>query len=513
MHYTPINPQKLSDSIVSHIEELILNGLLKPGDKLPAERELAKELDVSRTSLREAMVKLESRGLLQVRHSSGTYVRDIIGPTLTDPLVHLLTETPSAMLDLLEIRESLEKTAARFAATRATGPDRAILEKCFSNLNQHTENGDPNEDAIAIAEYYLAIADASHNIALMHVMRGLFNLMRTSISHSLATIYQHPGVYENIHAARNAMHQAILAGDPNQAVDATDAVITTLHNAYRDLRVQPLSVTADFDAETFLPVDNEAMRPGRLSDAVVAQIEQLILKGKLKAGDQLPPEKDLADKLTVSRAVLRDAVVRLEARGVLTIRQGGGTFVCDVPGPTVDDPLAYLLESHPEAIFDFLHLRGPLEELCAAYAAERHNPGDLMQLRERLEQVRQAVSSPDPFDDAESVTGFHLALAEASHNVALLYIVRGLYILLRTSVRNNLERMSADAAIYNLVLRHHEEILDAVERRDVAAAQQAARVHIHFVNESLSQLGIEQKRLARSERRARSLLSDDDSQA
>ena len=135
MKFSPINPQKISDSIVIHIEDLILNGLLKPGDKLPAERELAKDLAVSRTSLRDALIKLEARGLLKARHSGGTYVRDIIGPVFTDQLVDLLSGNPDAMLDLLEVREALERVAAYYAAERATGLDREMLDVPAKMMN------------------------------------------------------------------------------------------------------------------------------------------------------------------------------------------------------------------------------------------------------------------------------------------------------------------------------------------------------------------------------------------
>ena len=507
MNYSPINPQKISDSIVSHIEDLILNGLLKPGDKIPSERDLARELDVSRTSLRDALIKLEARGLLQARHSGGTFIRDIIGPTVTDPLVHLLAENPKVMLDLLEVRESLEDVAARFAAERATEPDRGILEQRFAALNTCTEEGDPNVDAIAIAEYYLAIADASHNVALMHVMRGLFNLMRTSISGTLELIYQHPGTYEIVHDYRRKMHEAILAGDSEKAGTAANAVTLFLHRTFRELLVDRLTEMEPPDSN-FSPVNAQDIKPARLSDAVVTQVEKLITGGKLKAGDQLPPEKELSETLQVSRAVLRDAIVRLEARGVLTIKQGGGTYVCDVTGPTINDPLIYLLQSHPEAVFDFLHLRGSLEVLCSTYAASRRNEKDMALLKERFDAIQACTQSPDPYCDAEKITDFHVAMAEASHNIALVYIMRGLYTLLRTSIRTNLEKMSSEPESYALILEHHKLILDAIDCQDQTAAARAARVHINFVNESISQLGIEQKRLEQSRRRAASLESN-----
>ena len=513
MKFSPISPQKISDSIAIHIEDLILNGLLMPGDKLPAERELAKDLQVSRTSLRDALVKLEARGLLQARHSGGTLVRDIIGPTLTDQLAVLLDENPDALLDLLEVREALERVASYYAAERATEPDREILEQRFVVLNQRTDTGEPERDAFDIVEYYLAIANASHNIALIHVMRGLYKLMPGSISDSLSFIYQRPGTYEIVHKHRQEMHLAIMRGDADAAAVAANAVTIFLRRTFRDLVVDRVSETGPQSVSAFSAVDKDALKPARLSDAVVSQIEKLITSGNLSAGDQLPVEKSLANTLQVSRSVLRDAVVRLEARGVLNIKQGGGTFVCNVPRRTVNDPLANLLLSNVEAVFDFLHLRGSLEELCAAFAAERRDETDLKQLKQSFVDIEKGVRAPDPFHDAERITDFHIALAEASHNIVLVPIMRGLYELLRTSIRTNLERMQSNPGKYNLVLEHHREILKAVENQNVDSAANAASVHIDFINQSISQFGIEQKRLKQSQRRVESLAAESGSES
>jgi GntR family transcriptional repressor for pyruvate dehydrogenase complex len=104
---------RLSDTIAEQIEGLIASGELKPGDNLPPERDLSKQLDVSRPSLREALLVLESRGLLQARRGGGYCVTDVTAPIITDPLVHLLQRHPSTVDDVLELRHGIECIAAQ----------------------------------------------------------------------------------------------------------------------------------------------------------------------------------------------------------------------------------------------------------------------------------------------------------------------------------------------------------------------------------------------------------------
>ena len=139
MEFESIKVPKVSDSIVSQIEEMILDGVLKPGDRLPPERELAQKLEVSRPSLREAIVVLEARGLLQARRGGGTYVCDLVAPTVMDPLIHLLQRRPETTFDILELRVALEEIAAYFAASRSNDLDRQILKLRFEELQNTYE--------------------------------------------------------------------------------------------------------------------------------------------------------------------------------------------------------------------------------------------------------------------------------------------------------------------------------------------------------------------------------------
>lgn len=236
MQFEIINPPKVADAIVSQIEQLILDGVLKPGERLAPERELAQELNVSRPSLREAITTLKSKGLLRSARGGRHYVVDIIAPALTDPLVELLRNHPKATFDVLELRHALEEVAAYFAALRATDADREILRRRFAELEeiQHGEHA-PHSDAVVDANFHLAIADASHNVALIHVMRGLFNLLLSHICRSLERLYTRESSYVMVHAQHQAILKAILERNPEAARQAAHVHLSFVETTLRDI--------------------------------------------------------------------------------------------------------------------------------------------------------------------------------------------------------------------------------------------------------------------------------------
>lgn len=236
MQYETINPPKVSDAIVDQIEQLILEGVLKPGERLLPERELAQQLNVSRPSLREAITMLKSRGLLQSRRGGGNFVVDVIAPALTDPLIELLKNHPKAMFDVLELRHALEEVAAYFAALRATDADREILRCRFAELEEiQRGEREPQRDAVVDANFHLAIADASHNVALIHVMRGLFNLLLGNICRSLERLYTRESSYTLVHSQHQAILKAVLERDPEAARQAAHVHLTFVETTLREL--------------------------------------------------------------------------------------------------------------------------------------------------------------------------------------------------------------------------------------------------------------------------------------
>ena len=121
--FQKIAHDRSADAVVRQIERLILDGVLRPGDRLPPERELAQSVDVSRPILRAALKELEARGLVRARHGEGTYVADVIGTVFERPMVELVRRHQRAIFDYLEFRRDIEGTAAAYAAERATAAD------------------------------------------------------------------------------------------------------------------------------------------------------------------------------------------------------------------------------------------------------------------------------------------------------------------------------------------------------------------------------------------------------
>ncbi|MGL4855350.1 GntR family transcriptional regulator, partial [Plesiomonas sp.] len=124
------------------------------------------------------------------------------------------------------------------------------------------------------------------------------------------------------------------------------------------------------------------IRQPKLSDVIEQQLERLILEGTLSPGQKLPPERELAVQFDVSRPSLREAIQRLEAKGLLLRRQGGGTFVQQQLWQSFSDPLSELLSAHPESQFDLLETRHALEGISAYYAALRGTDADFQRLHE-----------------------------------------------------------------------------------------------------------------------------------
>lgn len=224
----------------------------------------------------------------------------------------------------------------------------------------------------------------------------------------------------------------------------------------------------------------------KLSQAVVRQIEQLILRGILRPGERLPSERELSDRLGVSRPSLRDAVADLQERGLLVARANAGIYVADVLGSAFSPALIGLFASHDEAVFDYVDFRRDMEGLAAERAARHGSDTDLKVVDTIFSKMEAAHTKRDPTDEASLDAQFHLSIIEASHNVVMLHMMRAMYDLLRQGVFYNRQVMFKNRVTRDALLDQHRAINDAVQARDPAAARSAVEAHLTYVANSLA---------------------------
>lgn len=237
----------------------------------------------------------------------------------------------------------------------------------------------------------------------------------------------------------------------------------------------------------------------KLSQTVVRQIELLILRGVLRPSERLPSERELSDRMGVSRPSLRDAVAELEDRGLLVSRPGAGIYVAEVLGSAFSPALVQLFATHEDAVFDYLSFRRDLEGLAAERAARLGSDTDLQVVDTIFHKMEQAHSKRDPSSEAELDAQFHMAIIEASHNVVMLHMMRSMFELLREGVFYNRQKMFKSRMTRDMLLDQHRAINVGIQTRDPVAARAAVESHLSYVEQALT----EQIRADRNETVAR----------
>ena len=213
---------RLSDQVAEKLCALVQQRALQPGQRLPAERQLAGELGVSRVALREAIQQLSSRGLLESRVGSGTFVcapSALWSDQAISPLAPLLRDDPQYRYDVLEARQIIEVKTAWLAAQRATDKDCTNIRRCFDAMLHHQQRHDADNAARADTQFHVAIAEASHNVVVVQMMRSLFDMVLNTVAQNRREMFVHkdPKVLERLTQQHHDLMQAILQGEPEQA--------------------------------------------------------------------------------------------------------------------------------------------------------------------------------------------------------------------------------------------------------------------------------------------------------
>ena len=222
----------------------------------------------------------------------------------------------------------------------------------------------------------------------------------------------------------------------------------------------------------------KVVRTSRLYEQIVQQIEESITKGTLKAGDQLPSERELALKFGVSRTAVREAVKALHEKGLVEAYSGRGTFVTNGTSQAVRQSIDLLMRMDQPGGSGYLaEVRQILEPEIAALAATRIQEPQLALMREAFSVMNDALKDPDAYIEAD--LDFHLALAEAAENPLILSLIDSIVGVLREQRMGIFfEDGGPQRGQY-----HHARILAAIERRDAEASRAAMRDHLQQVRE------------------------------
>lgn len=231
----------------------------------------------------------------------------------------------------------------------------------------------------------------------------------------------------------------------------------------------------------------QAVESRRLYRQIADQVAALIEKGEYGAGERLPPERDLARQLGVSRPSVREALIALEVEGYVEVRVGSGVYVTGArPEPAPELPA----DSGP---FELIRARWIIEAECAALAAKHATRAQLRAMDDALDEMEaQRDRGMMPLGSDRL---FHLRVAEASGNSALALVVKTLWDQRMGPLFLRLEHHFDTPALWDVAVREHREIAAAISRHDAAAARSAMRRHMDHAAKRFSASWEKRKRM------------------
>jgi GntR family transcriptional repressor for pyruvate dehydrogenase complex len=228
--FKPVKSKKVYQQVIEQIQQMIMAGDLKPGDRLPSERELTEQLQVSRTSIREALRSLEIIGLLESRHGGGNFIKETLDDALFQPLsvmFKLHCDNPAA---ILEIRRMLEVEGAALAAQRITEPQSEHLEKLLQELEL---SKGINQKSPVDASFHQCIAQVTGNTLLINILHASASLLDEFIAEAWNRILRNPQSEELFLQIHRDICRAIVKRNPTEAAAAMrrhfDQVVENLH--------------------------------------------------------------------------------------------------------------------------------------------------------------------------------------------------------------------------------------------------------------------------------------------
>jgi GntR family transcriptional repressor for pyruvate dehydrogenase complex len=223
----------------------------------------------------------------------------------------------------------------------------------------------------------------------------------------------------------------------------------------------------------------QPIRLERVADKVANQLKQAISQGRLKVGDRLPPERELAEKMGVSRPSVREAIQKLEVVGLVQTVHGGGTIVKNITEQEVQTPIEAVIGRDKQKVVELAEVRACLETWAAKQAAQVRTEEELEMIRALLDTMEKDLQSGKIQSDTD--IKFHTAIAAAAHNTIFLHLMQSIYQLIAFSIRLHREEIFLTMEDQRTIFTHHSRVFKAIKDRDPVAASAAMADHLGFV--------------------------------
>ncbi|MGE5284711.1 MAG: FadR/GntR family transcriptional regulator [Actinomycetota bacterium] len=221
------------------------------------------------------------------------------------------------------------------------------------------------------------------------------------------------------------------------------------------------------------------IRVERVADKIADQLKKLISDGAVKVGDRLPPERDLAEQMGVSRASVREALQQLEMQGMLEIVHGGGSIVRNMTGQELRKTLEIFLERDRKRVLELAELRAFMEAWAAMEAAKHRTEAELETMRGYLEEMERDFEKGQIRYDVDFK--YHTEIAAATHNTIYLHLIDNIYTLISYSIKVHREEVFTGRGDQETILNQHRAVYNAIRDRAPEAAEAAMKEHLVFV--------------------------------
>jgi GntR family transcriptional repressor for pyruvate dehydrogenase complex len=220
-----------------------------------------------------------------------------------------------------------------------------------------------------------------------------------------------------------------------------------------------------------------------MSQRAAEAIKNMVIEGELAPGQALPPERELAAMLGISRPSLREAIKALTALNVLQARSGGGTFVTSLDAAVLAEPLSFILRVDETAITHLFEVRRVLEVSAAGLAASRITDDELARLDAHIREAEHVIDTPRSFVACD--TGIHDTVVEAVHNP----LYTQLYQSIAKPSAESRRRTVASAEVRRAAHADHQALVAALRAREPEAAREAMHAHLSTIEEALRRAG------------------------